>query len=206
MAVSRFIVLEGIDGSGTTSQGHALVEALRRRGHRVLGTREPSDGPIGTLLRGALTAKSASIDDTSALALLFAADRLDHLAREIQPWLASGGVVVCDRYLLSSWVYQALDCDPAWVRSINRHAPWPDLTVVLEVPAEIAMKRVDARLARESAARERWDALAIQTRLAELYRGAVTDTALANVVAVDGRPEPAQVTAAILELCVQAGL
>src|SRR5713101_5144548 len=96
----RFIVLEGIDGAGTTTQAQLLSAELRRDGHLVLTTREPSDGPVGTLIRQALTGRlslperAGPLSDET-LALLFAADRLDHLQAQILPALQRGEVVIC---------------------------------------------------------------------------------------------------------------
>src|SRR6185503_20411145 len=99
------IVLEGVDGAGTTTQVRLLAERLRARGSRVHTTAEPSSGPIGKLLRRALSGRLTDGDAPDAarpswqtLALLFAADRLDHLAREVEPELAAGAIVLCDRY------------------------------------------------------------------------------------------------------------
>ena len=80
----RFIAIEGIDGSGTTLQTRALADWLRGRGHDVVETREPSPGPIGRLVRERLSVEATPLDP-AALALLFAADRLDHVAQEIEP-------------------------------------------------------------------------------------------------------------------------
>lgn len=205
MSRGRFIALEGIDGSGTTSQRGALAAALRARGHSVLETNEPSSGSIGTLARARLSTQASPID-RGALALLFAADRLDHVATEIEPALAAGQVVLTDRYLLSSWVYQSLDCDPQWVRSINARAPWPDLTLVLQVPAAEAMRRVAARRGHAGPELEIFETLPQQERLAQAYAALARDPALAHVVAIDGaRPQP-EVTASLLAACVVAGL
>src|SRR5262249_53814736 len=146
----RFIVLEGIDGAGTTTQAELLSTELRREGRQVLTTGEPSDGPIGTLIRQALTETlhppiqwGALSDD--ALALLFAADRLAHLRAQILPALERGQVVICDRYLLSSLAYQGSVLPVDWVEQINARAISPDLTIFLEVNAEIAAERRASR-------------------------------------------------------------
>ena len=141
MSRGRFIALEGIDGSGTTTQSRDLAQLLAQRGHSILRTQEPSDGPIGREIRRRLASSSAP-PDPATVALLFAADRLDHVDSEIRPALEQGKIVLCDRYVMSSWVYQSLDCDPAWVREINRHAPWPDRTFLLEIAPEVALARV----------------------------------------------------------------
>jgi len=99
--MTRLIVLEGLDGAGTTTQARRLVEHLRRRGQRAHGTREPSDGPIGRLIREMLVgqhAVAAGAIRQSTFGLLFAADRMDHLQREVEPQLAAGVTVISDRW------------------------------------------------------------------------------------------------------------
>lgn len=204
-----FLVLEGIDGSGTTTQSMRLAERLRARGHRVLETREPSRGPIGTMTRQMLAAGSAQTVGPEALALLFAADRLEHLAREIEPALARGELVICDRYLVSSWVYQSLDCDPSWVRTINRHARWPDRTFVFGLPAELALARVAARRVASGEPVERFDEADTQRRLAEGYARVLGDSdpqAVPGMIPIDATAEIAAVTEALLGHCIAAGL
>lgn len=165
-----FIVLEGIDGSGTTTQLERLAQHLRDRGRPALATREPSEGPVGRLLREALLghhrdARGAPIDGR-AMALLFAADRRDHLVREIEPALAAGTDVVSDRYLLSSLAYQAVEADRLWVQRLAEGVRVPDLTLVLDLPTGVAAER------RRRAGRvdERYDADATLIRVAENYR------------------------------------
>ncbi|MFV8756009.1 dTMP kinase [Nannocystaceae bacterium ST9] len=205
----RFLVLEGIDGSGTTTQSQRLAERLRARGHRVLETREPSRGPIGAMTREMLAADSSRTVGPEALALLFAADRLEHLAREIEPALAEGQLVICDRYLVSSWVYQSLDCDPSWVRALNRHARWPDLTFVFALSAELALARVAARRAASGEPIERFDQAPTQRRLAEGYARVLAEAdprEAPGLVHVDAAAEIAVVTETLVERCIAAGL
>lgn len=196
-----FIVLEGIDGSGTSTQSGALAAALRARGHEVVETCEPSERSIGRLARARL-ARDAEPLDRRALALLFAADRLDHVARQIEPALAAGRVVLSDRYVMSSWVYQSLDCDPQWVREINRFAPWPDLTFVLDVSAAEAMRRVAGREGIE----EIFETTPQQVKLAQGYAEHARDASLPRVHRLDGSQPPSAVTAMLLRACVAAGL
>jgi dTMP kinase len=165
-----FIVLEGIDGSGTTTQLDRLAQHLRERGRPALATREPSEGPVGRLLREALLGqhrdtRGAPIDGR-AMALLFAADRRDHLVREIEPALAAGMDVVADRYLLSSLAYQAVEADRLWVQRLAEGVRVPDLTLILDLPTAVAAER------RRRAGRvdERYDADATLIRVAENYR------------------------------------
>jgi dTMP kinase len=142
----RFVVLEGIDGSGTTTQAALAARSLRSDGLTVWETREPSDGPIGTLIRQALKGRLGLPAFTGGLtertlALMFAADRLDHLEAEILPALRRGEVVICDRYLLSSLAYQGATCPIGWVEEINAGAITPDLTLFLDVQPETAAHR-----------------------------------------------------------------
>jgi dTMP kinase len=142
----RFIVLEGLDGAGTTTQAARLGDFLRRLGRRVHVTAEPTAGPVGSLIRLALgrrfvDARGREVDP-AALALLFAADRLDHLASDVRPKLAAGIDVVTDRYVLSSYAYQsAATGDRAFVVAANARAIRPDLTLYLKVRPEIALRR-----------------------------------------------------------------
>jgi len=200
MTPPLFIVLEGIDGSGTTTQLGLLERHLQRRGRRVLATREPSTGPIGRLLReillGGHKSPAGAPVDGLAMALLFAADRRDHLSREIDPAVAAGTDVISDRYLLSSLAYQAQEAERDWVAGLARDLRVPDLTLLLDLPVEVAAAR------RRAAGRpdERYDADAVQARVAARYRelcagaphsmildaaGTVTEVAAAIATAID---------------------
>jgi dTMP kinase len=191
----RLIVLEGIDGSGTTTQTERLVEHLRRRGRTAVPTREPSAGPIGRLLREVLLghhriSRDVSLDGRT-MALLFAADRLDHLQREVEPLLAAGNDVVSDRYLMSSLAYQAEEADREWVVLLARGVRPPDLTILLDIPIEVAAQR------RLLAGRpeERYDADSYLGRVADNYRRlARTD---ASAVILDGSAARDEVAAAV---------
>jgi dTMP kinase len=204
----RFIVIEGIDGSGTTLQTRALAEALRTQGHRVVETREPTDDlVIGPLIRRALATSDSPLDPR-ALALLFAADRIDHVQRCIRPSVDAGAVVISDRYLLSSLAYQTLDCDHAWVRTINMHAPAPDLYFFLDVPVEIAFARIQQRRGALGTTEERFDVPALQRRVAAAYDEQMNNSAveLGERVRVDGTASPGQITQTLLAACRARGL
>lgn len=143
-----FIVLEGLDGAGTTTQLARLAEGLEAHGHVVHRTREPSDGPVGRLIRRTL-AHDPSAPAPATLPWMYAADRADHLAREIEPALARGEVVISDRYLHSSLAYQSLQQPLDEVAALNASFRVPDLTVFVEVPVSVSLARIEARLARE---------------------------------------------------------
>lgn len=162
--LDRFVVLEGLDGAGTTTQSELLQEALQRRGERCHATREPTGGPIGKLIRAVLRGELQVTPGT--LALLFAADRSEHLyaADGIVPALRAGDYVVCDRYLFSSLVYQSLDCSAAYVTALNVRFPLPRHLLFIDTPPEQCQQRVAARQRREM-----FEALALQQRLRQRY-------------------------------------
>lgn len=162
----HFIVLEGIDGSGTTSQCRLVAERLRSHGYDVVSTQQPSSGPVGVFTRLMLQDEI----EPHLLALLFAADRLHHYSTEIRPALQAGCIVLCDRYLLSAWAYQSIECDFEWVRTINEHAAWPDLTLVLDIDPDLAWQRVQERATQGDAPKERFDDPHTQRRVAQSYR------------------------------------
>ncbi len=170
----RFLVLEGLDGAGTTTQADLLCAWLRKRGRKVHLTAEPSRGPAGALVRqilaGRVTGGAAREVDPAALALLFAADRLDHVASEVEPRLAEGLDVVSDRYALSSLAYQAVATgETRWVEEINARAPAPDLTVFLDVRPAVALRRRFAA----SEQRELFEVPAFQRKVALAYRRSI---------------------------------
>lgn len=178
MIEGLFIVLEGVDGAGTTTHTGLLARALRKKGLPIHTTREPSDGPVGVLIRQILTGRMVvpgisgnRPSSWSTMALLFAADRLDHLEATVQPNLMDGVTVISDRYDHSSVAYQSITGggEPEtveWVRAINRHARRPDLTIVLDVdPHEAARRRRE-----RSVGREIYDDTELQQQLAVFYR------------------------------------
>ncbi|HEY3355668.1 MAG TPA: dTMP kinase [Polyangia bacterium] len=200
MADGKLIVLEGIDGSGTTTQARLLTEWLRRQGAGAHLTREPSDGPVGRLIREILLGSHAPVAGDT-MALLFAGDRADHLAREMLPQLAAGVHVITDRYYHSSLAYQALEADRAWVEELNRRARRPDVTFLLDVAAAEAERRRTAAGRPE----ERYDRLETQRRIAENYRELKSRLPGEDYRVLDGaRPVEAvqaELRGAVAELC-----
>lgn len=201
----RFIVLEGIDGAGTTSQLRHVVEWLEKRGELVHATREPTDGPLGLMLRQVLRGRLVSTPglargdakpqamDPAAVALLFAADRVDHLHNEVVPHLEAGRHVVCDRYVLSSLAYQSLETDLRFVRNINEKAIAPDLTIFLRVRAEVAMARIETTRTQK----ETFEQLPLQKRVAAAYDKLLESYRDGQVVILDGEEEMSMVTTRI---------
>lgn len=206
----KFIVVEGIDGSGSTTQARRLCEYLLGRGRDAVCTQEPSSGPIGVLIREVLQHKKAVAGsggpDWSAMALLFAADRVEHTRRVIEPALSAGRVVVSDRYTLSSLTYQSLTAPPEhrgidWLRAINARALVPDLVLVIDTPAEVAA----LRRAKRGGEAELFEVDDLQARLAEAYRMAESYLGMAGrVVHVDGTRDADAVFADVARAAVGA--
>jgi len=176
MSTPLFIVLEGIDGSGTTTQARLLAEWLEGTGRRALVTAEPTHGPVGAIihqiLQGRLTHAPAGervpVDEVT-LALLFAADRSDHLQNVVLPALAAGRVVVSDRHYLSSVAYQSLGVDMAWVEALNSRFRRPELTIVLDIDPAASVQRKRA----QSLAAERYEQVHFLERVRENYHEAL---------------------------------
>lgn len=196
-----FIVIEGIDGAGTTTQTERLVAALRAEQLPAFATREPTDGPIGMLLRqvlrGRVVAPGGGALSWQELGLLFAADRLDHAAAELTPRRAAGHWLVSDRYDYSSVAYQSASAADTgvigWLRELNRYAPRPDLTLVIDVSPEVARARRTAR----AGAREIFDDDPFQAHLAAFYRDIDRHFPGDRIVHIDGDGSPDQVFAAL---------
>jgi dTMP kinase len=183
MSAGAFVVVEGIDGSGSTSVVAELTAHFRSRGRLVHATCEPSGGPFGVTIRQILShayevpGRTAPSFGWATMALLFAADRLDHLEAEIMPHLSAGELVLSDRYDLSSLAYQSATADPsgagragdgdpvAWIRALNAQARRPDLTLVLDVHPDVAAERRQHRGGKA----ELYEKLELQRRLAALY-------------------------------------
>lgn len=142
----RFLALEGIDGSGKSTQIQRLLERLASRRIPCYGTKEPTDAPVGSLIHQIMTGRMTA--DNRVLAGLFAADRLDHLLNEtdgILQKVQSGVTVVTDRYYFSSYAYHSVDVDMDWVIDGNRLSAEllrPDVTIFLDVPVQKALERI----------------------------------------------------------------
>ena len=134
----KFIVLEGIDGCGKTTHAKLLAQWLTANGHSVLHTKEPSHGRIGLLLREYLKKDNLPLID----ALLFTADRVEHVEKEINPALSDGKVVVCERYFYSTMAYQmAQGLAKKWLHDLNSFAAKPDLIILLDLSPDVSVKR-----------------------------------------------------------------
>ena len=197
----RFIVLEGLDGAGTTTQARLLGERLRAEGRRVHVTAEPSGGPVGSLVRQVLSrrvvgGRGEGELDPAALALLFAADRLDHVAAEITPKLAAGVDVVSDRFTLSSLAYQGLTTgDLPWVEAVNARAVSPDVTLFLRARSSVALGRRKAA----SVDRDLFEVSEFQRKVARSYARGIARLRASGqrVIELDGEAPVEKVSEAV---------
>ena len=136
-----FIVFEGIDGTGKSTQLHLLAESLHRLGYAVVSTREPTDGPYGRKIRE-LFVDRGTVSHGEELEL-FIADRQQHVQEVIVPALADGCIVLCDRYYLSTIAYQGANgLDPDFIMSRNKDFPAPDLAIILEMDPAQGIHRI----------------------------------------------------------------
>ena len=184
----RFVTFEGGEGAGKSTQVHRLAQKLRAAGVDVVTTREPGGSPTAEVIRGFLLSGRAKKLGTVGEAYLFAAARIDHVAETIEPALARGAFVLCDRFADSTRVYQgsAGGLDVSVIDHLERVAVGdcvPDLTIVIDVPVNIGMLRLGLR--KGEADRFEADAIAVH----EARRRGFLAVAKANperCVVVDG--------------------
>ena len=179
MILKNFIVFEGLDGSGTTTQSRLLSEKLN-----VVFTCEPSDNPVGSFIRQNLRKEHSVLPQT--LAGLFTADRHEHLFGQngIDQQIKSGKTVICDRYLFSSLAYQSLDCDFNEIYRLNKDFPLPEIVFFIDTPIEECLKRISGR----DAAPELFERAELQRRIYDNYQKGFEafQNAGLNLVRLDG--------------------
>lgn len=198
------ITFEGIEGCGKSTQARLLAGDLRADGREVVALREPGSTPLGDAIRGILLDRESPPFCGLAEAYLFAASRAELVQSTIRPALDRGAVVICDRFVDSSLVYQGvargLGLDR--VRAINREAVadcWPDCTFVLELPTEEGLARATSRAAPDRIERE-------QRAFHEAVRQGFLTLAQqepARFEVVDGRPAPEQIFPTVQAIVAQ---
>jgi len=148
MKKNLFIAFEGIDGSGKSTQVKMLAEKLISEGHKVYTTFEPTDSPIGSIIRNIMKGRMQA--DHKTIAGLFVADRLDHLLNEVNgivKKMKEGYTVISDRYCFSSYAYQGTHMDIDWVIAANAMSTEiirPDINIFIDILPEDAMQRLNA--------------------------------------------------------------
>ncbi len=138
-----FFVIEGLDGAGTTTQLQLIGSQLEKAGRKAIMTFEPSDGPIGKLTRSILRGEEDA--SPQALAYLYAADREDHVTRFIRPAIASGAIVLSDRYFFSSFAYQSMSVPFEKVAALNAGFPFPEAVLFIDTPPSECVRRIASR-------------------------------------------------------------
>ncbi|HKW13911.1 MAG TPA: dTMP kinase [Candidatus Krumholzibacteria bacterium] len=199
---ARFIVFEGLDGAGTTTQAARLHDYFTRGGAASFLTHEPTPEPIGAFIRRLLTGREPGRDgspyrpDERAMGLLFAADRLAHSG--VITAALSRGHVVCDRYLLSSMAYQTLDAriGAEWVINVNRGCAIPDLTLFVAVPVDVCLARIGTRNAATSIYETRAQLETIAANYEKML--SVYEKQFGRVIRIDGTRAIDDVHAAVL--------
>ncbi len=201
-----FITLEGGEGAGKSTQARLLAEYLRSLGHECVVTREPGGSPVAEALREVILSGAAAPLGPSAETVLFAAARIDHVAQTILPALARGAFVVCDRFTDSTRVYQGAmgKVDPGLIRTLEEIATVqcrPDLTLILDLPAQTGLARAAARRAQQAADRFEAEGLAYHEGLRIAFLEiARSEPARCNVVdAAMGPDEVAQAIRAAVQ-------
>lgn len=203
MRAGRFITLEGVEGSGKTTQAAVLADALRARGHAALVTREPGGTPVGQAIRAIFLDPKVALEPATEL-LLVLADRAQHVREKLRPALAAGEIVISDRYSDSTVAYQGYGrgLDLKLLGELNRLASdtlTPDLTLVLDCPPELGLERTRARQAGREVAADRFEGerLEFHRRVREGFL-AVARAEPARVTVIDATRPFAAVSAAIL--------
>jgi dTMP kinase len=168
-----FICIEGLDGCGKTTQAKLLAKKLRKS-YKAVYTAEPSRGKIGTYIRKSYLYGEKRLSSVLE-ALLFAADRIEHLETEVIPALNEGRLVISDRYVYSSLAYQgAAGLSLDWIEKVNEHALQPDLAVFIDVNPETVMSRLKPK-------KSVMETLETQQKVREIYLKFVEDGRLTRI-------------------------
>lgn len=168
-----FICIEGLDGCGKTTQAKLLAKKLRKS-HNAVYTAEPSSGKIGTYIRKSYLYGEKRLSIVLE-ALLFAADRIEHVENEVIPALNEGCLVISDRYVYSSLAYQgAAGLSLEWIEKVNAHALQPDLAVFIDVTPETVMNRLKPK-------KSVMETLDTQKKVREIYLKFVEDRRLTRI-------------------------
>jgi dTMP kinase len=185
-----FICVEGLDGCGKTTQTRLLIRKLRKMGCNAVSTAEPSRGKIGKFIRKYCLHSEKRVS-TVVEALLFAADRFEHVEREVIPALDEGKIVVSDRYVYSSLAYQgAAGLDLKWIEMVNEQAMRPNLAIFVDVKPETVIQRLKPK-------KSVMENLETQRKVREVYMKFVEK---GKLVKIDGNKPKKEVADSILKV------
>jgi dTMP kinase len=188
-----FICVEGLDGCGKTTQTKLLVRRLRRKRYDAIYTAEPSRGKIGKFIKRHCLHGEERVSSIIE-ALLFAADRFEHVEDVIVPAIGKGKIVVSDRYVYSSLAYQgAAGLDLEWIEKVNEHAIHPDLAFFIDVKPEIVVKRLKPK-------KSVMENLQTQQKVREVYMKFVEN---GELVKIDGNGSVQEVAESILKAALK---
>lgn len=188
-----FISIEGLDGSGKSTQLKQLQTLLEENNYDVFITQEPSYGKIGKLLREYLSDPDSSpyVD-----ALLFAADRVEHYFNEIQPELKKGKIVLTDRYIASSLAYQGAQGVPLdWIELINSKVDQPDLELYLDISVETAIERLNLA---DRDNKEKFETRKYLEKISNIYKNLDN-----NLIIIDAEGSEDKITSKLYELIMK---
>ena len=194
----KFIVFEGIDGSGKTTQINLLKQKIENTGTKCLETREPSDSPVGVMIRQCLTGRMKM--DEAALAALFAADRLDHINNSVnglKSKIDEGISVISDRFVLSNYAYQSVKAPLEWVMELNRislDTLRPDCHIYIDVDPEITLDRMQNGRFQTELFENKKRLTEVRNRYLELIEK-LKETE--NIIVIDGNNSIEDISAAI---------
>lgn len=185
-----FVCIEGLDGSGKTTHAHRLVRNLQKRGFDAEYTTEPGRGELGKFIRTSILQRKDRVPRVVE-AVLFAVDRVEHLEKDVKPAIKEGKIVVSDRCVYSSFAYQgATGLELEWIEEINRFALPDDLSLYIDVPTEVAVRRIN----RKKSVMERME---IQKRVKQVYMKFVNK---GKLTPIDGNRKKSEVEHNILNI------
>ena len=189
-----FICIEGLDGCGKTTQTKILVEKLKKKGYDAVYTAEPSRGKIGRFIKKYCLHRDKRISSIVE-ALLFAADRYEHVGNDILPALKNGKIVVSDRYVYSSLAYQgAAGLSLDWIRRINEHALAPNLAIFIDVEPNTVIQRLKPK-------KSVMENLETQRKVREVYMKFVEN---GELIRVNGNKSKKEVANEILSIVLKS--
>lgn len=192
MKKGKFIVIEGLDGAGSSTQVELLVKKLNQAGKKSHSTKEPTNNIVGGLIRGLLTHEWSTTSE--GFQLLFAADRAHHLKQKIMPVLEHGENIVSDRYYFSTIAFGSVNLNLDWLKNLNKYFLKPDLIFFIKVRPDVCLERIGK-------SRHRREFFEEKTKLEKTFK---TYLKLAqdkkyNTIIIDGEQEIEKVSQDIFE-------